>query len=110
MPTQETVDATATTHPDTTHQATGPVTDAVSDPAVGANHLVTPAPETESAAIDAGPDDVNYDAADFAAALASFDREQAEDKAAASAAMEEDKVVTGTVVKITDKYVVVDIT
>ena len=79
-------------------------------PLLGANHLVTPAPETETASINAsGPDDIDYDAADFAAALASFDREQAEDKAAASAAMEEDKVVTGTVVKITDKYVVVDI-
>ena len=109
MPTEETVDATATTHPDTEHQANGPVTDAVNDPAVGANHLVTPAPESETAPLHGAPDDIDYDAADFAAALASFDREQAEDKAAASAAMEEDKVVTGTVVKITDKYVVVDI-
>ena len=108
MPTEATVDTTATTHSETL--ADGPVTDAVSDPTVGANHLVTPAPETETASINAsGPDDIDYDAADFAAALASFDREQAEDKAAASAAMEEDKVVTGTVVKITDKYVVVDI-
>ena len=109
MPTEATVDTTATAHPDSLHQANGPVTDAVSDPSVGANHLVTPAPETETASITASADDVDYDAADFAAALASFDREQAEDKAAASAAMEEDKVVTGTVVKITDKYVVVDI-
>ena len=108
MPTDTTVESTETTHPDTL--ANGPVTDAVSDPAVGANHLVTPAPGTATTATNAtGPDDIDYDAADFAAALASFDREQAEDKAAASAAMEEDKVVTGTVVKITDKYVVVDI-
>lgn len=84
------------------------MTDVVANPVVGANHLVTPAPETLSAAAD-GPDDIDYDAADFAAALENFDREQAEDKAAASAAMEEDKVITGTVVKITDKYVVVDI-
>ncbi|AFL86687.1 SSU ribosomal protein S1P [Terriglobus roseus DSM 18391] len=109
MPTE-----TSTTNPDrleeanTLHEANGPVTDVVANPVVGANHLVTPAPETLSAAAD-GPDDIDYDAADFAAALENFDREQAEDKAAASAAMEEDKVITGTVVKITDKYVVVDI-
>jgi small subunit ribosomal protein S1 len=86
------------------NEANGPVTTPVSEPAVGANHLVTPAPESSTE-----PNDIDYDAADFAAALENFDREQAEDKAAASAAMEEDKVLTGTVVKITDKYVVVDI-
>ncbi len=95
---------TETTTTTTSHEANGPVTTTVSDPVVGANHIVTPAPETTT-----GPDDIDYDAADFAAALENFDREQAEDKAAASAAMEEDKVITGTVVKITDKYVVVDI-
>ncbi|WP_052200552.1 30S ribosomal protein S1 [Terriglobus sp. TAA 43] len=100
---------TETTTPDNLHEANGPVTENVSDPAVGANHLVTPAPETTTAEITDGPDDIDYDAADFAAALESFDREQAEEKAAASSAMEEDKVITGTVVKITDKHVVVDI-
>jgi small subunit ribosomal protein S1 len=100
---------TETTTPDNLHEANGPVTETVSDPVVGANHLVTPAPETTTAEITDGPDDIDYDAADFAAALESFDREQAEEKAAASSAMEEDKVVTGTVVKITDKHVVVDI-
>ena len=109
MPTEATAETAATTHPDTLHEANGPVTDPVSDPAVGANHLVTPAPETATASISGSADDIDYDAADFAAALESFDREQAEDKAAAASAMEEDKVVTGTVVKISDKYVVVDI-
>ena len=43
---------------------------------------------------------------DFAAALESFDREQA----AEAAAMQSDEhVVTGTVIKITDKHVVVDV-
>jgi small subunit ribosomal protein S1 len=44
---------------------------------------------------------------DFAAALESFDRENAE----AAAKLEEvgDSVITGTVIKITDKYVVVDV-
>src|SRR5882724_5379451 len=56
-----------------------------------------------------GETEPDYDAADFAAALENFDREQAADAAAAQSAMEDDKVVTGTVVKITDKHVVVDI-
>src|SRR5690242_5951930 len=50
-----------------------------------------------------------YDAADFAAALANFDREQAAETAAAQSLTAEEVVVTGTVVKITDKHVVVDI-
>ena len=124
MPTDETV-ATTETHnaPETqttihATEANGPVTDAVSNPEVGANHLITPDPQVPSAPLSgfaanmeaaSGADDVDYDMADFAAALESFDREQAEDKATAAAAMEEDKVVTGTVIKITDKYVVVDI-
>jgi len=50
----------------------------------------------------------DYDAADFAAALANFDREQAAETAAAQNLTAEE-VVTGTVVNITDKHVVVDI-
>ena len=42
---------------------------------------------------------------DFAAALESFDREQAAEAAALAA---DDHIVTGTVVKLTDKHVVVD--
>jgi small subunit ribosomal protein S1 len=51
----------------------------------------------------------DYDDSDFAAALASFDREQAVESAAAQSLTAEEVVVTGTVVKITDKHVVVDI-
>ena len=51
----------------------------------------------------------DYDAADFAAALANFDREQAAETAAAQNLTAEEAVVTGTVVKITDKHVVIDI-
>ena len=54
-------------------------------------------------------DEVDYDSADFAAALASFDREQAAESAAAQNLTQEEAVVTGTVVKLTDKHVVVDI-
>src|SRR5258705_226619 len=56
-----------------------------------------------------GEDDLNYDAADFAAALANFDREQAAESAAAQNLTVEEVIVTGTVVKVTDKHVVVDI-
>ena len=50
-----------------------------------------------------------YDALDFAKALESFDREQAAEKDAAQSLTAEEAIVTGTVVKITDKHVVVDI-
>ena len=55
------------------------------------------------------PSEPDYDAADFAAALANFDREQAAETAAAQNLTAEEVVVTGTVVKVTDKHVVVDI-
>src|ERR1700729_3888335 len=64
---------------------------------------------TATAAADESEDDLNYDAADFAAALANFDREQAAESAAAQNLTVEEVIVTGTVVKITDKHVVVDI-
>jgi len=50
-----------------------------------------------------------YDAEDFAKALESFDREQAAEKDAAQALTTEEAVITGTVVKITDKHAVIDI-
>ncbi len=64
---------------------------------------------TVTAAADESEDDLNYDAADFAAALANFDREQAAESAAAQNLTVEEVIVTGTVVKVTDKHVVVDI-
>jgi small subunit ribosomal protein S1 len=54
-------------------------------------------------------DEPEYDAEDFAKALESFDREQAAEKDAAQSMTADEVVVTGTVVKITDKHVVVDI-
>jgi small subunit ribosomal protein S1 len=53
--------------------------------------------------------DPDYDDSDFAAALASFDREQAVESAAAQNLTQDEVIVTGTVVKITDKHVVIDI-
>ncbi len=64
---------------------------------------------TVTAAAAEAEDDLNYDAADFAAALANFDREQAAESAAAQNLTAEEAIVTGTVVKVTDKHVVVDI-
>jgi len=64
---------------------------------------------TLTASSEAIEEEPNYDAADFAAALANFDREQAAESAAAQNLTTEEVVVTGTVVKITDKHVVVDI-
>jgi small subunit ribosomal protein S1 len=54
-------------------------------------------------------DEPDYEDADFAAALANFDREQAVESATAQSLTAEEVVVTGTVVKITDKHMVVDI-
>jgi small subunit ribosomal protein S1 len=53
---------------------------------------------------ETGSDEMGMD--DFAAALESFDREQA---AEAAALQSDEHVVTGTVVKLTDKHVVVDV-
>jgi small subunit ribosomal protein S1 len=67
------------------------------------------APLNATAADHPATSEPDYDAADFAAALANFDREQAADTAAAQNLTAEEVIVTGTVVKITDKHVVVDI-
>ncbi len=76
-------------------------------------HAPTEKNEGESTQLDSlsagAEDEVDYDSADFAAALASFDREQAAESAAAQNLTQEEAVVVGTVVKITDKHVVVDI-
>jgi small subunit ribosomal protein S1 len=70
---------------------------------------VSPA-STASVAAEAEPaEELDYEDADFAAALANFDREQAVESAAAQSLTADEVVVTGTVVKITDKHVVVDI-
>jgi small subunit ribosomal protein S1 len=70
---------------------------------------VVPTVAASIAAVPTEEAEPDYDAADFAAALANFDREQAAETAAAQNLTTEESVVTGTVVKITDKHVVVDI-
>jgi small subunit ribosomal protein S1 len=85
----------------------------------------TPTPETETheasettetqqpaqgVAIAAGAsDEPEYSDEDFARALENFDREQAAETATATSLTTEEAIITGTVVKITDKHVVIDI-
>ncbi len=91
------------THHHEPEQATSTTTDAA--------HATTT--ETDDGTVHYGSVDLSGSAEsdetgmdDFAAALESFDREQA----AEAAAMQSDEhVVTGTVIKITDKHVVVDV-
>jgi small subunit ribosomal protein S1 len=63
----------------------------------------------EVASVSAETSEPEYSDEDFAKALESFDREQAAEKDAAQALTADEAVITGTVVKITDKHVVVDI-
>ncbi len=95
--TTETTPTEVSTNPETaeaTPQATNHAAETVAPQPVSASHH-----EHEP----------EYDADDFAKALESFDREQAAEKDAAQSLTAEEVVVTGTVVKITDKHVVVDI-
>ncbi len=73
------------------------------------NDSSNPTVQAHASAPAAEPAEPEYDAEDFAKALESFDREQAAEKDAAQALTTEEAVVNGTVVKITDKHVVVDI-
>jgi small subunit ribosomal protein S1 len=105
----------ATDHNDpsleSTHNHETSTEHAASTPDTHANHAQTT--ETEDGTIHYGSVSLSGSAEneemgmeDFAAALESFDREQA----AEAAAMQSDEhVVTGTVVKLTDKHVVVDV-
>jgi len=74
----------------------------------------TPSPEQIQGQIEAvsasaeSSDDLDFGSMeDFAAALESFDREQAAE--AAAQAFDDTTVVSGTVIKLTDKHVVVDV-
>ena len=84
---------------------TGPASATAAHESAESGHVAT----VTAAGDESADDDLNYDAADFAAALANFDREQAAESAAAQNLTAEEVIVTGTVLKITDKHVVVDI-
>ena len=103
--------------PSSEHTSTQNETPSPEASAVASQHSahVTPSEDPTSGGIapslSAGTEEPaqDYDDSDFAAALASFDREQAVETAAAQNLTAEEVIVTGTVVKITDKHVVVDI-
>ena len=102
----ETLAPEATDHTDLSFESTPTHAVSTSDHEIEHHGAVATASESVEISANEEPD---YDAADFAAALANFDREQAAETAAAANLTTEEVVVTGTVVKITDKHVVVDI-
>ncbi|HEX4064682.1 MAG TPA: 30S ribosomal protein S1 [Acidobacteriaceae bacterium] len=69
----------------------------------------TPTPEAHASATapEQHHDEPDLSMEDFAAALESFDREQAAE--AAAQAFDDSAIVSGTVIKLTDKHVVVDV-
>ena len=98
LTTTETTPTEVSTNPETdqaTPQATNPAAETVST--------------SQPVAASSSHDEPEYSDEDFAKALESFDREQAAEKDAAQSLTAEEAIVTGTVVKITDKHVVVDI-
>jgi small subunit ribosomal protein S1 len=102
-------ESTATQQHETAHGASSEAAQHIAPAAAAHQSADHGTVATATAAADESDDDLNYDAADFAAALANFDREQAAESAAAQNLTAEEVIVTGTVVKITDKHVVVDI-
>ena len=99
---------TATAHPErsqnSNHENTTLTTETVETTALATENPQSSAPEYETAAHHA-PESPREEM-DFAAALESFEAEQSAAEAAAPA---EDHIQKGTVVKLTDKYVVVDV-
>src|ERR1700728_4739922 len=87
-----------------------PTLEAVSEPSEPTTET-THNPESASAqpaeAPEAHHDEPDLSMEDFAAALESFDREQAAE--AAAQAFDASAIVSGTVIKLTDKHVVVDV-
>ncbi len=105
----ETTTTTETLAPDSLPSLGQPLQD--TPEAVHADHAPESGimPPVNLQASSAAAHEPEYDADDFARALESFDREQAAEKDAAQSLTSDETVVTGTVVKITDKHVVVDI-
>jgi small subunit ribosomal protein S1 len=110
---------------ESTHHHEAPTAHASTTPdATTAHSVTTPASTSAQTSVETEDGTVHYGSAaslsasseetageemgmdDFAAALESFDREQA---AEAAALQSDEHVVTGTVVKLTDKHVVVDV-
>lgn len=90
-------------------EATAENAELSSESTTNQQHEIAQPVESPVAAANEGAEEPDYDSADFAEALANFDREQAAESAAAQSLTAEEVIVNGTVVKITDKHVVVDI-
>jgi small subunit ribosomal protein S1 len=90
-------------------EATAENAELSSESTTNQQHEIAQPVESPVAAANEAAEEPDYDSADFAEALANFDREQAAESAAAQSLTAEEVIVNGTVVKITDKHVVVDI-
>ncbi|HEU4634780.1 MAG TPA: 30S ribosomal protein S1 [Edaphobacter sp.] len=90
-------------------EATAENAELSSESTTNQQHEIAQPVESPVAVANEAAEEPDYDSADFAEALANFDREQAAESAAAQSLTAEEAIVTGTVVKITDKHVVVDI-
>ena len=104
--TLENAPESATEQSATTAPSTEQTHEAVTETPVAAAAVAEP---TAISSVTAEAEEPEYSDEDFAKALESFDREQAAEKDAAQSLTAEEVIVTGTVVKITDKHVVVDI-
>jgi small subunit ribosomal protein S1 len=100
----ETTAAHAANSQNSNHETNALTTETVETTALATENPQSSAPEHETSAQHA-PDSPREEM-DFAAALESFEAEQSAAEAAAPA---EDHIQKGTVVKLTDKYVVVDV-
>jgi small subunit ribosomal protein S1 len=84
-----------------------PVAETTSNPEASF-HATSAVPDTQAGdASSEQNEEPDLSMEDFAAALESFDREQAAE--AAAQAFDDSAIVTGTVIKLTDKHVVVDV-
>jgi small subunit ribosomal protein S1 len=93
---------TATDHADSPIETTHNPEATSAEPIPATTAAPAPAAETNAT------DDIDFGSMeDFAAALESFDREQAAE--AAAQAFDDTTIVSGTVIKLTDKHVVVDV-
>ena len=84
-----------------------PTAETTSNPEARAAEATAPAQASQDAEPAEHQEEPDLSMEDFAAALESFDREQAAE--AAAQAFDDSAIVTGTVIKLTDKHVVVDV-
>jgi len=84
-----------------------PALEAAAEPTEPSTPTSATTPENAPAPVEQHHEEPDLSMEDFAAALESFDREQAAE--AAAQAFDDSAIVAGTVIKITDKHVVVDV-